>query len=59
MARKLAAVEWLVQDPSRISRVNPDGTIKQRRIPCAGGCGRLVWDGLCRKCRRQRQRNVR
>ncbi len=43
----MAAVDKLVRNPASIERLG-----KTRRSLCAGGCGRLVWMGRCRKCRR-------
>ena len=44
----LTAVDKLVKNPASIYRVGKD-----RRSLCTGGCGRLVWSDLCRKCRRR------
>lgn len=44
----------LVKNPNKIRRIARD-----RRTPCEGGCGRLVWGELCRKCYRRQAREVR
>lgn len=53
--RDLTANEMyrLIKRPADIVRVG-----KTRRQPCAGGCGALVWDGYCRKCRRAQKRQA-
>lgn len=57
MANPEIVSEWLREHPARIARVRGDGSIIQRRRPCEGGCGRMVWSGICRKCRRKAERD--